>query len=430
MNKLKMILVLCVLSLSIFAQKRQQAGPKKTVKTILKNGTVINGTLQSPATLADVYLEDGLITAVLPKGQPLKTGYEAATIMDLNGKFILPGLIDTHVHLATMTEGPIEELNKKTHHDLERVLMGGITTVRDMGGDGRLMATYQRSANLDQIPSPDIFYVAFLAGPNYMKMVGDREILGLENQSIGWRQTVHEQDNAHDIIAMAKGSGATGIKIYSDISGAMVKKLATEATLQKMQVWSHATVMPAIPSEAVAAGVKVISHAHDVPWEQVGKNGKMVNDHNGYSALKMDFPQLAPLMALMKKNNAILDATIYLSSLNKGYDVNAFYITKKMHEAGVKVSIGTDWMIPDGTALPNIHEEMALMVSKCGFSTQEVIHAATMIGAEATGLSDRGQITEGKRADILILNSNPLENISATKDIFGVIKNGKVYPKP
>lgn len=408
---------------------QQATFAQKKAKMILKNGTVISGKLQSSAVLADIYVEGSMITAVVEKGKTGPTGYEGAIVTDLQGKFILPGLIDTHVHLATQMNNPIGVLNKRISSDLKRVLYGGITTVRDMGGDARLLALYQRSANLDQIPAPDIYYAAFLAGPDYMKLAGKEEEMGKQHQEFGWRQTIAENANAHDVITMAKGSGATGIKIYSDISAPMVMKLAKEARLQHMEIWSHATVIPALPSDAVNAGVKVISHAHDIPWEQTGHKKKIKNDGEGYSRLKKNFQQLKPLIDLMKKKDVILDATIYLSSMNKGYDVNAFYITKRMHEAGVKVSAGTDWMIPEDSDLPNIHHEMALLVDSCGFSPLEAIHAATHIGAEAIGLADRGEISPGKKADLLVLNANPLENIKATQAIFFVVKNGKMIEK-
>lgn len=95
---------------------------------------------------------------------------------------------------------------------------------------------------------------------------------------------------------------------------------------------------------------------------------------------------------------------------------------------GVKVSAGTDYL--GDQKLPYIHDELETLVKECDFTEYEALRSATIIAAETfKKQNDIGTIEEGKRANMLLLNSNPLEKISNTKDIHIIIKEGVVYKK-
>lgn len=86
---------------------------------------------------------------------------EGQEVIDVRNKFIIPGLVNTHVHLATLADPPIAKAY------LRRELYSGVTTVRDMAGDVRLLGELKREAEFDEIASPDIFFVAVTAGPEF-----------------------------------------------------------------------------------------------------------------------------------------------------------------------------------------------------------------------------------------------------------------------
>jgi imidazolonepropionase-like amidohydrolase len=82
-------------------------------------------------------------------------------IVDVRNKFVLPGLINSHVHLATLADPPVARAY------LRRELYSGVTTVRDMAGDARLLGELKREADLNEIASPDIYFVAVMSGPGF-----------------------------------------------------------------------------------------------------------------------------------------------------------------------------------------------------------------------------------------------------------------------
>ena len=115
----------------------------------------------------------------------------------------------------------------------------------------------------------------------------------------------------------------------------------------------------------------------------------------------------------------------------------SYAVTRLAHQHGVLVDVGTDSSgLADGArgpnlqALPLVHSEMALLAQHGGFTPIEAIRAATQISAAAMGQSaQRGTITPGKRADLVVLNADPTHDIGNTRKIDFVIKNGRIYRK-
>lgn len=126
----------------------------------------------------------------------------------------------------------------------------------------------------------------------------------------------------------------------------------------------------------------------------------------------------------MKENNVILDATNYIAENNAM--TNGVKVTKRAHELGVKITVGTDWPYVYEPEIP-LFKEMRLLIQKCGFTNAQALHSATKINAESIGVEDRGVIEAGKRADILVVNKNPLEDIDNVKENYIIIKSGIIY---
>lgn len=141
---------------------------------------------------------------------------------------------------------------------------------------------------------------------------------------------------------------------------------------------------------------------------------------------KLNFSELYKLMI---KNNVVFDATISVLEIQKQNPRSAWLyeigkrITRESHKVGVLIDAGSD---SDQETF--VQHEMKLLVNECGFSPLEAIIAATKYSAMATGIfKQEGSIEAGKKANLVLLNSDPTKNSKNFEDVLLVIKNGKLY---
>ena len=288
----------------------------------LKDVSIIDGISDHPFSHYTIIIHDNTIEEVGPTKEIAIP--DSARVFNYPGKFVIPGLIDSHVHLAT---DPSNEDNRmKAEKDLKDMLLSGITTVRDMAGDARALASLSRDARLDEIVAPDIYYSALMAGPAFFKDPRTHQTTqGGRAGAMPYMLAVTDSTNLVIAIAEAKGTGATGIKLYAELSGELAKKITTEAHRQHMLVWSHANLDQATAIEVVNAGVNVISHAAMVSgWYSGNIPAQLLKPELGKSFWDSIFSTLpiADLINAMLKNNTILDATV-LTYKKAGSDVSA-----------------------------------------------------------------------------------------------------------
>ncbi|GGD20726.1 amidohydrolase family protein [Hyunsoonleella pacifica] len=418
----KILKLSLVLLLSIGINKSYgQYQVKKDSLLVLKNGFIINLTPKGGfIKRGTIVIEKDNIKEVnyLNNGKT----YANAKVIDLNGKYILPGLIDTHVHLATVPKKGRNENNAFMEKQLNKMLYSGITTVRDMAGNAIILSDYARASNLNQIPAPSIFYASQFAGPKYFNEIRSYSTNTRSKKDRPWAQSITDSTNMPLAIARAKGAGVTGIKIYANLKPSLVTKIVKEAKKQGLQSWSHAAVFPASPLQIATAKVNTMSHAWDMMYG-LNTTGTITRKD---LAKDINFNKLDSLLYIMKDNNIILDATNYIAENNSMH--NGVNITKRAHKLGVKVSVGTDWPYLYEPEIP-FYKELRLLIDKCDFTYTEAIYSATKIGAESIGLTDRGVIENGKKADVIVLNKNPINNIENLKDLHLTIKSGIIYKK-
>ncbi|WP_282016564.1 amidohydrolase family protein [Marinifilum flexuosum] len=407
--------------LSLLALLCLNARAEEKVKKILyvKNAYIIDMLTNQPIQKGSVLIVDGRIKDITYQNS--NETPENAEVIDAEGKYLMPGLIDAHAHVTTGREKDFDKLKTYSKDLLHKMLMGGITSIRDVGGKGELLKVLQDESASFEIKSPKIYYSAFFAGPSYYKQMGTSEFNACT-------QAVDSSTNVQEAMAKAKNAGASGVKLYAAINPELLRELAHEAKKQGLGVWGHATVMSAKPTDALNVGMEVMSHAEMLKWEQCPSLSMSMFDNyeKYYGKFKFDFPELDLLFEKMKEKNVILDATCYHGTVNGLKEAAIF--TKKAHKMGVKVSAGTDYL--GDQPLPYIHDELETFVKHCDFTPYEALRSATVIAAETFKMrSEIGTIEKGKIADLLLLYSNPLENISNTKDIHTVIKEGVIYKK-
>jgi imidazolonepropionase-like amidohydrolase len=408
---------------------------------LLTHVTVIDGSGAPPQQDMTIAVNGDRIADVYRSGS--KPDPENARVHDLRGRFAIPGLIDAHVHL---TGAEPDIAHYKDH--LRALMLGGVTGLRDMAGDDRLLAYLALQTGSDEFQSPDIFYVALMAGPSFFAE-DPRAQDASKGEPLGfapWMQAITAATDLPLAVAEAKGTGATALKLYANLPASLIAPITHEAHRQGLRVWAHATIFPAKPSDAVNAGVDTISHSSYLVWEaapRVPDDYKM-RAHGDFQHIAPDAPSIMALFDAMKKRCTILDATLRVfadeaehhpQGVGEGIMQWSYAVTQLAHRKGVLIDAGTDSSgLPDNgqgpelNALPAVHDEMALLVEHCGFTPIEAIEAATRIGAMALGQSaQRGTITPGKLADLVVLDADPSRDIRNTRKIAFVVKNGRVY---
>jgi len=429
--------ILAALAVAAVVQAQSSTGPAAETSA-LTHATVIDGTGAAPRPDTTVLLQGGRITAVYATGsRPVPAG---ARVEDLSGRWIIPGMIDAHVHIADRS-GDLARYREL----LTRLLLDGVTGLRDMAGDARILGYLAREARLDAPGWPDIYYSALMAGPTFFfedARVPDAS-RGVMLGSAPWMRAVDESTDLRMAVAEAKGTGATGVKLYANLPAAMVQAIAAEAHRQGMLVWTHSTVFPAKPGDAVAAGADTISHTPYLAWEAAAH---VPSDYRARASLdfthiRPDDPKIVALLDQMKDHGTILDATlrVYQQMSQRSPDAAGpgimpwtYAVTRAAHEAGVLVDAGTDSAglvsakQPD--AGPAVVDEMALLVAQCGFSPEAAIRAATQVSAMAVGqASQRGTIAAGMAADLVVLSADPIADIRNVRKIVEVMKDGRIF---
>lgn len=403
----------------------------------LTHATLIDGTGAPPRPGMTVVVRDGKIAAIMPDGGALPAD---VTERDVAGGFVLPGLIDAHVHLATSPSGV--DRRDRTERRLKNALLGGVVGVRDMAGDSRALADLARAAAAGDIVSPEIRFAAVMAGPAFFD---DPRVMsssaGMAPGSAPWARAITPKTDLRQVIAEARGTGATAVKLYAELDGALAKRIATEAHRQGLKVWSHLVLVPARPSEVVASGADVVSHSLFAVWE-----ASPLIDYRSRGqvdlSIRPDHPAILRLFAEMRRLNLIFDPTLFVSradsaasdtSMARRREVRAGEIVRAAHAAGVRIAAGTDGMGNDvDGSLPNLHTEMALLVEQGGLTPMEAIVAATRTSAEAAGLgATHGTIAVGKAADLLVLKpgADPIADIRNTRQIGFVVRRGKIVSR-
>ena len=392
----------------------------------LTHVTLIDGTGTPARADQTIVLRGDTIAAVFPSAtDPPPAGAEA---LDLTGRFVIPGLIDTHVHLATdPSEG---DRRPAVEQRLRNALHGGVTVVRDMAGDGRVLADLSRAALVGDIESPAIYYAAVMAGPEFFTdaRVGLAS-RGVKPGSGPWLRSVTATTDWPRVIAEARGTGATAIKVYAAVPAAVLRPLVAEAHRQGLKVWAHATLFPARPSEVVGAGVDVISHASLLAWEAMTEVPPWTRAGPPDSTIRPTNVLVASLLRLMARRGTMLDATLFVMGDNPRRADWAAKVTGEAWKAGVSITAGTDSIGVDqeGT-LPNVHEELRLLVEQAGLTPLAALSAGTLNGARAIGIEGtHGSIAPGKVADLVVLSGDPSADIGHTRDIVYVFREGRRF---
>jgi len=378
------------------------------------------------------------IAAVVPDASLMEAQLQGAKQVDLTGKFLLPGLIDTHQHFATPPDRAEAEAR------LRRDIYSGITATRDMADDLRQMGDIARQARVGEIASPDIYYAALMAGPSFFidprtQAIAQGAIAG----QVPWEQAIDESTDMPLAVARAKGTNATAVKIYANLPGDIVAKITSEAHRQGMRVWAHGMVFPATPFDVVDAGVDSVSHSCYLAYQAMDRRPESYQQRFPLAAslFKRDNPVMAKLFADMVERGTVLDATLHVYREVEAAAKEqrkpplctvalAAKLTNQAYRAGVTISAGTDGDTDAGDPWPALFDELELLNHSAGLPPSAVVKAATLNGAKAAGQEqEMGTIAVGKLANLVVLTANPLEDVKNFRTVVLTVKRGRAFQR-
>jgi imidazolonepropionase-like amidohydrolase len=411
-----------------------------------RGATVLDGTGDAARAGTTLIVEEDRLAYVGPDADAPADLLAGAEVVDLAGRHVIPGLVDSHQHLATPPDRPLAEAV------LRRDLLGGVTAVRDMADDLRQIADLARAALVGELAAPDIHYAALMAGPGFFDDPRTWQVSqGAKPGEVPWMQAVTPETDMPLAVAMSRGTYATAIKVYADLEGDMVAAITAEAKRQGIAVWAHAAVFPASPGQVIAAGVDSVSHVQLMVHEAAGRALTTYKDKPPIDYARFeggDDALMAGLFARMREQGTVLDATASLWGRIAGElkdsdspdaelleraaanDRVSAALTAQAWRAGVTVSAGTDRDPDPAEAWPPLFEELDYFVQRCGMTPVEALRCASWGGAVSLGAADRlGTLQAGKQADFVVLAEDPTAGLAALRSVVTVVKRGRRFER-
>jgi imidazolonepropionase-like amidohydrolase len=405
--------------------------PPPTSSAILFEGARLasgDGVVENAAFV----VENGVFTKVGKKGEV--TAPEGAARVDLTGKTVIPGLIDTHAHLgwALIASGVIgkDTYTKDNLIDhLKRDAYYGVAANRNLGTDPGETPYQVRAIPVD--------------GAAIFRTAGRG--MGMPNAGPGqdyWKPVAYgltTEEDARNAVQELVVKNVDIVKIWVDDRNGTVKKLTPklyravidEAHKNNIKVIAHIFAL-ADAKELLKSGIDGFAHLvrdKDIDAEFLNL---MKDRPNVYVVPNLpenpDAPtdwafvgETVPAAEVQKMRDAA--AAVTPAEANKARDFFALQARNlaKLNAAGVKIALGTDSSTAVGWT---VHSELADMVA-AGMTPAQVLNAATKTAAEVLRLDDMGAIAQGKSADFDVFDANPLDNINNTKKISQVYLRGK-----
>ena len=390
--------------------------------TYYRSNLLIDGTGASPIRGGAVLVKDGMIEAV--GSESLLPVPSDAPCIDFGERTLLPGLIDAHVHLfgtpepggfvATQDEDE-EWLLLRASANARTALAAGITTVRDCGGRGSIIISLAKATASGLVNGPRIVS----CGAPITTTAGHCYYLGLEADGVdGVQKAVRQMHKAGaDFIkVMVTGGGITrgSNTRASQFSQAELDALTQDAHRLGKRVAGHVHGTQGI-QRAVDAGFDTLEH---VSWLAAQGQGRDYDRRVVDRMLKQGTMVCRTIAGFERV--PIEDAT----------PEHRFWpdyeMLRNMVRDGLKLAAGTDSGI-DLTPISGYAYTLETMAGLGGMTFSAVLDAATRSAAEAIGLSDQvGTLEKGKRADLIAVSGNPLEDLRALRQVDFVVRDGKI----
>jgi imidazolonepropionase-like amidohydrolase len=438
---------------------RETPAPNATVAIIRAN--LWDGTGRAPVANAVTLVRGDRVLCAGAAGEcPVPP---RARIIDARGRWLIPGLIDSHVHLLFLARGSAgEELSL----DLRDLLAQGVTTVRDMGTNPKELLTRVNALRA----TPRVYTMQLVAGRRFFfngfrarrtaRGVVFRQPPALTMQSLGWTPLVYSSnDDADSIVAAARNAGAIGLKLYAHLDLESVKKLVAAAHRAGMPVWGHAWVQPTSALEQAAAGQDGVVHGAGFAGELFSPRERdtLVKDGDLQLATaevatvgSAHDPRIGAALDSMARMGTFFEPTLDATRHSVAYfDSQRRHIPSEQEEyvragsgfgmevareavrRGVRISAGSDHVAyGPSSERSSLFGELRLLVDSIGLTPTAALIAATRDAALAIGGEPArrlGTIQAGRYADLVLLSKNPLVEIDNLDSVEWIMKGGQIW---
>jgi imidazolonepropionase-like amidohydrolase len=438
---------------------REPVPPDPTIAIIRAN--LWDGTGRAPVANAVTLVRGDRILCAGAAGECIVP--PRARVIDAHGQWLIPGLIDSHVHLLFLTGGSASE---ELSLDLRDLLAQGITTVRDMGTNP---AELLRRVNAMPV-APRVYAMQLVAGRRFF-FNGFRGVQtargrvfrqppAMTMQALGWTPILfNPDDDADSVVAIARAAGATGLKLYAQLDIESVKKLVAAAHRVGLPVWGHGWVQPASALEQALAGQDGVVHAAGFAGELFSKEERdtLVNDGNLQMATaevatvgSVHDPKILAALDSMARLGTFFEPTLDATRHSVAYfDAKRRHIPSEQEEyvraasgfgmevtreavrRGVRISAGSDHVAyGPANERASLFGELGLLVDSIALTPRAALLAATRDAARALGGEPArrlGTIEAGRYADLVLLGKSPLSDIENLESVEWVMKAGQIW---
>jgi imidazolonepropionase-like amidohydrolase len=397
--------VAALLSATPTAAPRAPQSQIRATAFAITHANVIDGVSSQPLRDVTVIVRDGRIAQIGAASPPAD-----APVIDLKGRWLLPGFVDAHVHISDLRAA-------------RAALASGVTTARSMGVNHFVDAGIRELNHAGAADLPDLVAAGYHVRPR----PAEEMFLNLPGLHDLMSPGVNDAPSVRRVVRALIERGANVIKIMA------TERAGLPDTDPRKRVYSEEELAAAV-DEARKSGVFVAAHAH-------GDEGAAAAVRAGVRSIEHGTYLSEQTLMLMKERGTYLVPTIAtvadLIEPGGDYDNAILSIrgrhmlprvretTAKAWKLGVQIVAGTDTGYGPSSNRRQPHEVIELV--QLGMPPMEAIKAATSVSAECLGISQRtGSIKPGLEADFIVIERDPLSDINNLQDVIVVINNGKV----
>ena len=464
------LIIIAILVCTLLASPPAQGQPQPGALA-LDNVQVIdaaNGRVGDPQC---VRIEAGKLALIDAAGSAACR--EKTQVLDLGGRYLMPGLIDMHVHLDL---GPLEILHEDSQvvlqalpddeiaeHNARRLVAFGVTTVRNPGGDLESAARYKARRAAGELVGPELFSAGLI--------INNTELRGLA-------VAAETPGDVRRLVAEQVAAGADWIKFYTGLSPELLQAGIDAAREHGRPSVAH--LEDVAWTDALAMGLGGIVHLMPLSpnlltpeqrtaWKSTSRGGTH-SFFEWWEHFDVDGPHAEQLVASFEEHRPVFDATLmvfhaaFVQDSDNSYKVDARryahprllanweewftfglgweaddferaravwpkvqQMATRLHATNARMTVGTDMGNPWVAPGISLHRELGLL-AEAGVPAPRLLQAATANAADALGIGERtGRIATGFDADLLVLDANPLLDITHTRQIHAVVLDGQLF---